>query len=139
MRTSHEPEAVVRRFIGEVLAAGHIDAIDELVAPDFVSQTWGITEDGPARLKAVAARVHDSLTDVEFRIDDLIAQDDRVGVRLTASATPTGEFMGVADAAGKRYTIGEMHWFRVNDGCIVEHWHQHDALGLIRQLESPAQ
>ena len=136
MTSANVAEAIVRRFIGEVLAAGQPDAIDELVAPDFVSHTWGITEDGATHLKAVAQRVHDSLTDVEFSIDDLIGQDDRVSVRLTASASPPGEFMGVADAAGKRYTIGEMHWFRVRDGRIVEHWHQYDALGLRRQLES---
>ena len=33
-------------------------------------------------------------------------------------------------AAGKRYSIGEIHLFRVRDGRIVEHWHQHDRLGL---------
>ena len=41
--------------------------------------------------------------------------------------------MGVS-AAGKRYSIGEIHIFRVADGRIVEHWHQHDALGLMKQL-----
>jgi steroid delta-isomerase-like uncharacterized protein len=119
--------------VEEIFEAGNADAIDELVSDEFVSHTFGITENGPEQLRAAMERVHASLTDVEFTIDDLIAEDDRVVVRLTASATPTGEFMGVP-ASGKGYTIGEIHIFRIGEGQVVEHWHQHDALGLMRQI-----
>lgn len=128
-------EQVVRRFVADVLERGDADAIDALVTPDFVSHTWGITEEGPASLRAATERIHQSLSEVEFTIDDEIANDDAVVVRLTSSATPTGEFMSVP-ASGKRYTIGEIHWFRLADGRIAEHWHQHDALGLMRQLQT---
>jgi predicted ester cyclase len=74
-----------------------------------------------------------ALSDVTFRIEDSIAEGDRVAVRLTASATQTGELMGMAPS-GRRYTIGEIHIFRVADGRIVEHWHQYDQPGLRRQL-----
>jgi hypothetical protein len=30
-----------------------------------------------------------------------------------------------------------MHLFRVHNGRIAEHWHQYDALGMIRQLGGP--
>jgi predicted ester cyclase len=124
-------KALVRRFVEEIFEAGHLDAIDELVAPEFTSHTLGTN--GPDELKAATTRVHGSLRDVEFTINDLVVENDRVAVRLTSSATPVGEFMGV-QAAGKRYTIGEMHLFRVADGQIVEHWHAHDALGIMRQI-----
>jgi steroid delta-isomerase-like uncharacterized protein len=130
---AEDARALVRRFIEEVFGRGNVAAIDELVAPDFVSHTFGFTEDGPAKLKAATERVHATLSDVRFTVEDVVAEGDRVAVRLTASATPTGEFMGVP-AAGKRYTIGEMHFFRVREGRVAEHWHQHDALGLMRQL-----
>ena len=132
--TTDANKAIVRRFVAEIFAAGRIDAVDDLVATRFTSATFGITDDGPAKLRAATERVHGSLEDVEFVIDDLVAEDDRVAVRLTSSATPTGEFMGVKDAAGRRYSIGEAHFFRVADGKVVEHWHQHDALGLMKQL-----
>lgn len=66
-------------------------------------------------------------------IDEMVAESDLVVARVTSSATPIGEFMGVP-AGGKRYTIGEMHMFRLSDGQVSEHWLQHDALGLMRQL-----
>ncbi len=78
-------------------------------------------------------RVSRALTDVAFSIDDLIAEGDEVVARLTASATQTGELMGMPPT-GKRYTIAEIHIFRIGDGLIVEHWHQFDQLGMMRQL-----
>ncbi len=38
---------------------------------------------------------------------------------------------------GKRYSIAEIHIFRIRDGPIVEHWHQFDQLGMLRQLGAP--
>ena len=131
--STDDNETLVRRFVEEVLAKGRIEAVDELVAPDFVSHTWDMTDAGRDKLKAITPQMHERLTDVEMSVDEVVAADDRVVVRLTSSATPTGDFMGVP-AAGKRYSIGEIHWFRVRDGQIVEHWHQMDGLGLMRQL-----
>jgi steroid delta-isomerase-like uncharacterized protein len=126
-------KAVVRRFVEEVFQNGDVGAVDELVDRDFAPHTWPSTGDGRGDLKRAMERVSKALTDAAFTIEDLIAEDDRVVARLTASATQTGEFMGVP-ASGTRYTISEIHIFRVCDGLIVEHWHQFDQLGMMRQL-----
>ncbi len=131
--STDENKRLVKRFVDEVFGQGQLESIDELVAPDFVSHTFGFTDDGRTKLRAATERIHASLTDVDFAVEDLIAEDDRVAVRLTSTATVVDEFMGVP-AAGKTYSIGEIHVFRVADGLIVEHWHQHDALGLMKQL-----
>jgi len=126
-------KAVVRRFIDEVFVAGRMDAVDELVAPDFVPHSWPGTGPGPAELKRAMKRVFAGLSDVSMAIEDMIAEDDRVAVRLTAHAVHTGEFMGMP-ASGKAYTIPEIHIFRIRDGRIAEHWGQADLLGMMRQL-----
>ena len=126
-------ERLVRRFIDEVFVSRNPDAVGELVAPDFVSHSWGFEEDGPEQLRGATERMRASLRDVRFDVEDVVSDGDRVVVRLTSSATPTGDFMGVP-AAGRSYRIGEIHWFRLHEGRIAEHWHQHDALGLMRQL-----
>jgi steroid delta-isomerase-like uncharacterized protein len=126
-------KAVVRRFIDEVFVAGRLDAVDDLVAPDFVPHSWPGTGPGPAELKRAMKRVFAGLSEVSMAIEDMIAEDDRVAVRLTAHAVHTGEFMGMP-ASGKSYTIPEIHIFRVSDGRIAEHWGQADLLGMMRQL-----
>jgi steroid delta-isomerase-like uncharacterized protein len=133
--TTDANKALVRRFVQEIFAEGRPEAVDELVAADFVSHTFGITDDGIAKLKAASQRVHASLTNVRFDIEDMVAEDNRVAVRLTASGTATADFMGMP-AAGKSYRIGEMHFFRVREGKVAEHWHQYDAAGQMKQLSS---
>ncbi len=128
-------KALVRRFVQEVFEELRPDAVDGLVADDFVSHTWPSTDDSRAYLRQATERMAKALTNIRFVIEDMVADGDRVAVRLTASATPAGDFMGLP-AKGKTYTIGEIHIFRVRGGKIAEHWHQYDAAGMIRQLGS---
>jgi steroid delta-isomerase-like uncharacterized protein len=124
---------LVRRFVQEIFVDGNPDAVDELVAEDFVPHTWPSTGDGRGDLKRAMERVSKSLADANFTIEDTIAEDDRVAVRLTAGARQTGEFMGIPPS-GKSYSIGEIHIFRIRDGKVSEHWHQFDSMGMLSQL-----
>jgi steroid delta-isomerase-like uncharacterized protein len=126
-------KALVRRFITEVFEQGRIEAVDELVSDDFTPHTWPSTGAGRDDLKRAMERVSQGLADARFTIDDMIAEGDRVTVRLTASARQVGPFMGLP-ASGRTYTIDEIHIFRIRDGRISEHWHQFDQLGMMRQL-----
>jgi steroid delta-isomerase-like uncharacterized protein len=126
-------KALVRRFVEEVFVAGRMEAVDELVAPDFVPHSWPGTGPGPDELKRAMRRVFAGLSDVRMTIDDAIAEGDQVVVRLTAQAVQSGEFMGMP-ASGKSYTIPEIHIFRVSDGKVAEHWGQADLVGMMRQL-----
>jgi hypothetical protein len=42
---------LVRRFVQEIFVDGNADAVDELVAEDFVPHTWPSTGDGRGDLK----------------------------------------------------------------------------------------
>jgi steroid delta-isomerase-like uncharacterized protein len=130
--TTDDNKALVLRFITEVFEQGRTDAVDELCAEDFIGHTWGNAD--REGLKATMARVATALADAHFQIDDMIAEDDRVAVRVTATARQVGEFMGLP-ASGRSYTIGEIHIFRLRDGKVTEHWHEFDRTGLIKQLK----
>jgi len=125
---------MVRRFVDEVFVRLNAEAVDELVADEFESHSWPSNGNGKAALKAATERMRNSLGDIRFDIEDLIAEQDRVVARLTASARQTGEFMGMP-ASNRTYEIGEIHIFRISDGKIAEHWHEMDGMGLMRQLK----
>lgn len=129
-------KALVRRFIDEVFVQGRFDSVDELLSDDFVPHNWPFSGDGRADLKAAIGRVSKGLTNPEWVIEDLIAEGDRVAVRVTAKATQTGPFMGMPPS-GRHYSIGEIHIFRVRDRRIVEHWHQFDGIAMMQQLQAP--
>jgi steroid delta-isomerase-like uncharacterized protein len=131
--TIEQNKALVRRFIDEVFVQGRKDTVDELLADDFVGHTWPSTGHPKDDLKAAIDRTAGGLADPQFTIDDLIAEGDRVAARLTTGATQVGEFMGLPPS-GKHYSIEEIHWFRLRDGKVAEHWHQMDQMGLMKQL-----
>ena len=104
---THANKELIRRFVREVFVEGRIESVDELVADDFVSHTWGPAGSGKEDLNHAMTRLAGALADVEFVVDDMVAEAGRVAVRLTASATQVGEFMG-RPPGGRRYTIGEI-------------------------------
>ena len=63
----------------------------------------------------------------------MFGEGDQVAVRLRSSATQSGEFMGMP-ASGRSYDVEEIHVFRLTNGRIAEHWHQLDAMGMMKQL-----
>ena len=82
----------VREFISRVFEDLDTSAVDDLVADDFVSHSWRTNEgqDAKQSLKEATTRMSVALSDITFRVEDLIAEDDRVVARLTASARQTG-------------------------------------------------
>jgi hypothetical protein len=62
-----------------------------------------------------------------------IVSGDRVVTSGTFIATHLGEFQGLPPT-GKQIRLSIMHIDRVENGKIVEHWGQGDALGLMQQL-----
>jgi steroid delta-isomerase-like uncharacterized protein len=126
-------KAIVRRFIGEIFVDGRRATVDELLADNFVPHTWPSTGHPRDDMKAAIDRAATALAEPRFTIEDMIAEGDRVAVRLTTAATQVGPFMGM-EPSGKRYEIGEIHIFRLRDGKVAEHWHYFDQMGMMRQL-----
>lgn len=128
---------VARQVIERIFMRQEDAAIDELVAEDFVPHTFGPMPPGREGLRAGMQRAGAGVSEARFDIHDVIAEGDRVVVRLTSSARHTGTFMGIAPS-GKRYSIDEIHIFRIVDGQVVEHWHEFDKRSLMQQLQGSA-
>lgn len=126
-------KSIVRRVIDEIFLEGKETAVDELLSEDFVGHSGPSSGDGRKDMKATIRRVAGGLSDATMKIHDVIAEDDRVAVRLTSHAVQVGQFMGLKPS-GRAYTIDEIHIFRLRDGRVCEHWHQGDFLGMMRQL-----
>jgi predicted ester cyclase len=126
---------VARQVIERIFVRQQDRAIDELVAADFVPHTFGPMPPGREGLRAGMKRAGRGVSDPVFEIHDLIAEGDRVAARLTTSGRHTGTFMGI-EGSGNRYSIDEIHIFRIRDGQLIEHWHAFDTMDLMRQLKA---
>jgi ketosteroid isomerase-like protein len=123
----------VREFVDRVFVHQEASAIDELAAEDFTPHTFGPMGPGREPLKRGMRRAAGGVSEARFEIHDMIAEGDRVAVRMTTSARHTGPFMGL-EPTGKRYSIDEIHIFRIRDGRVAEHWHEFDKASLMQQL-----
>jgi steroid delta-isomerase-like uncharacterized protein len=71
--------------------------------------------------------------DLEAHIDDLVAANDKVALRLTLSGTHQGEFQGIP-ATGRTIRYVSHEFYRVQDGLIAEEWICSDMASLFSQL-----
>jgi serine phosphatase RsbU (regulator of sigma subunit) len=114
-------KALVRRFFEEVYKRGNLDAVDELVAPDYVDH--GVPSGkyaGREGLKRSVAKQLASSSDLHFHIEEQLAEGEKVITWVIGSGTHDRErFMGLAPT-GERMSIENIIISRVVDGKIVE-------------------
>lgn len=135
---SDEHKLIGRRVLLEIWSRGDLDLVDELYADDYVDHVSRGPEPaevkGPAGLKEAVTMFRTAFPDLQYAIEDEIAERDLVVTRFSASGTHLGPFLG-APATGRKVTYTGIDINRIVDGRIVESWVQYDALGLLQQLD----
>ena len=127
-------KATLRRFLNEAFGKGNLAAVDELIADNFVdhSPPPDVSTD-KAGMKQIVKMFRSAFPDLSLTVEDMIAEGDKVAVRIASRGTHKGELMGIA-ATGRTVTINEQHWVRFATGKITEHWGVEDNLGMMQQL-----
>ena len=131
--SSEANAAVVRRFYEDVFSGGDLAVADAIVAPGMTLHEPGRELRGREPLKARIAQLRAAFPDLAIAIEDLVAADDRVVVRITTRGTHRGTFAGIAPT-GQAVTVEGITIFRVADGQLVERWASIDQLGMVQQL-----
>ena len=133
--TTEQNKALVRRFYAEI-DAGNIDAMDELVAEDYVDHNpapFPNLASGREGLKQTF-RIFWTATPGRHEIEDQVAEGDKVVTRLTAYGRHEGDLPGPLPATGLEIRETGVAIHRIANGRIVEHWSDRDDLGLMQQL-----
>jgi steroid delta-isomerase-like uncharacterized protein len=132
--SAEKNKAFVRRLIEEIYNQGNLDVVDELVAPDvFDHAAVPEHQHGIDGFKHVIEWVRDLSSDIHYDIDDIIAEGDKVAVRMTVRGTDTGTLRDIPPT-GKRFSVDYVRWFRLADGKVAELWAARDDLGRLQQL-----
>ncbi len=127
-------KALIRRFTEEYINQGKLALAAELVTSTYVNHLAPPgSPPGPEGENQVLTLFRSAFPDGRVTLEDLVAEGDRVAVRLTFSGTQQGEFMGIPPT-GKSFTLAGMNVFRIEHGKIAENWPQLDMLGLLQQL-----
>lgn len=111
-----------------------IEQAFELLGPNFVAHLAGMPEPlNEAEFRKFGMSFYSAFSQGQQIFDEVIVSSDRVVTSGTFIATHLGEFQGLPPT-GKQIRLAIVHIDRVENGKIVEHWGQGDALGLMQQL-----
>jgi steroid delta-isomerase-like uncharacterized protein len=127
-------KAVARRFFTEVWGGGSEFVAKELLAPTYLGHMNGAAQplDRDGWL-AFFRQFRQAFPDAAFTIEDMIAEEDRVVLRLTMRGTHRGPFSGIP-ATGRAVVVTGVSIERVAEGKIVEGWVTTDVFGMLTQL-----
>jgi predicted ester cyclase len=130
-------KAVVRRLKEAQSTAQQVSALREILAPGYRRLRAGM-----ANLAANARDqgfpepggfLRDAFPDRVDVIEEIVAEDDRVGMLWRLTGTHLGNLFGISPT-GRKVDIHEAGIFRLADGRITEGWFMADELGLLKQL-----
>ncbi len=122
------------RFGAEVVNKGDIDALDELVAADFVDHDPA-PDQGPglAGFKDFWTTFRAAFPDLSVAVDHLVADNENIALAYRATGTQDGPFMGIKPT-GKAIDVRGMQIARFSDGRMVERWGSSDQLAILQQI-----
>ncbi len=133
VEVEEQNKKLIIRLIEE-MDKGNFDIFDELSSDDYVCHFSWIPEplNREARKQYMKALMA-SLPDFNHTIEDVIAQGDKVVIRLTNRGTHEGAFKGIPPT-GKEIEYSAIFIGRFVDGKVVETWVEANILGLMQQL-----
>lgn len=138
--TPDENKESVRRYYEEAFNEERLDLLEELIAEDVVNHDplsdETLTPEEARGFEGFRRHVevaHEAFPDATVKIDEIIAEDDRVLARFEFTGTNEGRFGGI-EPTGKRVSQSNMALYRIEDGKIAERWLESDNLDFLQQL-----
>jgi len=130
-------KAIVRSYFERAVNQGDLEWLEHIIAPSFGAPVAGAHASeltGPTLARQAVVRLRLAFPDIQYTVEDMTAEADRVAVHVTLRGTHHGEFMGLP-ATGRRVTNGGAELAILAAGQIVAAgWQFHDEIGMLRQL-----
>ena len=134
---SEKNKAIIRRYYEDLWNPWDLEAANALISPEMEFRgSLGITVRGIEGFRGYMSTVRSAFPDFHNRVEDLVAEGDKVVARLTYTGTHQGEMFGLAPT-GRTITYPGIAVFRISGDKIVEGWVMGDRLGLFQRLSEP--
>ena len=127
-------KAIVRRFM-DAYNNRNMDIFEELVAPDYYDHVF--EQQGRENLKNLFTMAFEGFPDWYENIEDIIAEGDKVWLRVKATGTHTGAwnlFGAILPPTGEKVILNMVFIWRLENGQLVEGWEVDSDLGFLKQL-----
>ncbi len=127
---------VVRQFF-ELLGRHDTERMEQLLisSTQYSFHPSGMPHmdwNGHKRLLAAFTR---AFPDLRHDFKDMVAEGDKVAVRLNVTGTHKGEFRGIPPS-GRKLSLDEMAFLTIIDGKITEGWIISDTMRFMQQIRA---
>jgi steroid delta-isomerase-like uncharacterized protein len=137
---SDENKNIARRLMEECWNKGKLDVVDQIMSPRcrFHDPVFPTLTEGAENYKQHMQTSKSGFPDLNFTIEDTIAERNEVVLHWRARGTHRGTFLGMP-ATNKVGDVSGTSILRMENGKIVECWSDWNLLTLMEQLGLAAQ
>jgi steroid delta-isomerase-like uncharacterized protein len=131
---------LARRWFEDVWNQGRIAAIAEMYHPSGTATGFPEPDSvirGPEQFAQLCQQFRDTFPDIHITVDDVVAEEDRVAVRWTATMTHTGDGLGFP-ASSKKVSLPGASFITCRDGMIIDGQNLMDFTRVRLQLQGKA-
>jgi steroid delta-isomerase-like uncharacterized protein len=139
MSTTQKNEEIVRRLFEEAMNKRDHALLKDLISEDYVGPQGGKGAEG---FEKPTRPIFAAFPDIQYHIEDLFGEDDKVVVRWKLQGTHTQTFNGL-EATGRKVNNDGIAIFTLKDGKVTKVQLQTDRLGFLQEMgvlpQNPAQ
>ena len=125
---------LMNRFV-EFINTANEQLGNELISQNAIFHVPGNPEPmrGPGGYLAIIGMMRSGFPDVQWTLEEMVAENDKVAARFIMKGKHQGTFFGVPPT-GKPIKVQAMNLYRFANGQITEEYGQPDLLGLLQQI-----
>jgi steroid delta-isomerase-like uncharacterized protein len=126
---------IARRFYEECWNQNKLERLEQFISKDchYHDPVFPSLAPGVDSLKRHITMCRSAFPDLQFSLDDMIAERDEVVVHWTAHGTQEGQFLGVA-ATRRIASVSGTSIYRIKNQKMVEQFVDWNLLTLLEQL-----
>ncbi len=125
---------LMQRFV-QFINTADVQLATELVSPKAIFFVPGRPDplSGPAGYLEIINMMRSGFPDIQWTLEETIAEGDNIVARYTMRGTHQGAFMGIPPT-NKKIAVQALNIYRFSNGQICEELGQPDLLGLLQQI-----
>jgi steroid delta-isomerase-like uncharacterized protein len=131
MTTTQRNKEVIQKLYEQALNKRNLELLKDLISENYT----GIGgKKGPAAFEQPVAELIKAFPDIQWKIEELISEGDKVVIKWKVEGTHTEQFQYIP-ATGKTVSSGGMGIYELKDGKVVSTQVLTDRVGFLQQLE----
>lgn len=130
MSSTEKNKATIRSIYEDCLNKRDYNLSEKLIGDEYTGPT---REKGNAGFLATVQPIIRAFPDIQWTVEDLFAEDDKVVVRWSWTGTHKEAFRNFP-ATGKAMTNHAIAIYQLKDGKVINAWMESDRLGFLQQI-----